>query len=71
MTEFLLRIFGVKMDNAAHISGVQVVLRNSGAVGWIILLAVLPGAKFWSLIPPRKGLATPRGNGGGALRRGR
>ena len=47
MTEFLLRIFGIKMDNAAHISGVQVVLRNSGAVGWIILLAVLLGAMTW------------------------
>ena len=47
MTEFLLRIFGVRMDNAAHISGVQVVLRNSGAVGWIILLAVLLGAMTW------------------------
>ncbi len=47
MTEFLLRIFGVKMDNAAHISGVQVVLRNSGAIGWIILLAVLLGAMTW------------------------
>ena len=47
MTEFLLRIFGVRMDNAAHISGVQVVLRNSGAIGWIILLAVLLGAMTW------------------------
>jgi len=47
VTEFLLRIFGVRMDNAAHISGVQVVLRNSGAIGWIILLAVLLGAMTW------------------------
>ena len=47
MTELLLRIFGVKMENAAQISGVQLVLRNSGAIGWIILLAVLLGAMTW------------------------
>ena len=47
MTDLLLRIFGVKIENAANISGVQVVLRNTGSVGWIILLALLLGAMTW------------------------
>ncbi len=47
MTDLLLRIFGVKIENAANISGVQVVLRNSGSMGWIILLALLLGAMTW------------------------
>ena len=47
MTDLLLRIFGVKIENAAHISGVQVVLRNTGQIGWILLLAVLLSAMTW------------------------
>lgn len=47
MTDFLLRIFGVKIENAANISGVQVVLRNTGSIGWIMLLALLLGAMTW------------------------
>src|ERR1041385_6591159 len=47
MTEFLLRIFGVKMENAAHVAGVQLALRNLHALGWIIFLALLLGALTW------------------------
>ncbi len=47
MTEFLLRIFGVKMENAAHIAGVHVVLRNLSLLGWVIFSALVLGALTW------------------------
>ena len=47
MTEFLLRIFGVTVENAAQISGVQFALRNGWALGWITLLAALLAAMTW------------------------
>ena len=47
MTEFLLRIFGVTVENAAQISGVQFALRNGWALGWIMLLAALLAAMTW------------------------
>jgi uncharacterized membrane protein len=47
MTEFLLRIFGVKIENAAHIAGVHVVLRNLSLLGWVIFFALVLGALAW------------------------
>jgi hypothetical protein len=47
VTDRLLRIFGVKVENAAQVSGVEVVLRNTGQIGWVILIAVLLGALTW------------------------
>ena len=47
MTEFLLRISGVTVENAAQISGVQFALRNGWALGWIMLLAALLAAMTW------------------------
>jgi uncharacterized membrane protein len=46
-TEILLRLFGVKIENAAHIAGAHLALRNSGMLGWIVLLALIILALTW------------------------
>ena len=43
----LLRIFGVKMEHASEVAGAQLILRNSGALGWVVLAALLIGGLTW------------------------
>ena len=40
-TEFLLRLCGVKIENALHVAGARLVLRNGDAAGWVVLAALL------------------------------
>jgi hypothetical protein len=47
MTEFLLLLCGVKLDDAAQFAGAQFSLRNGAALGWVIVLAALLGALAW------------------------
>ncbi len=47
MSPLLLKLLGVKIDGAANISGVQLALRNSGALGWIVALGFLLAALTW------------------------
>lgn len=46
-SEFLLRISGVKLENAGEVAGAQLVLRNSGALGWVIFGVLAIGALTW------------------------
>jgi uncharacterized membrane protein len=46
-SEILLRIFGVKMEHASEVAGAQLILRNSGALGWVVLAALLIGVLTW------------------------
>lgn len=41
MTEFLLKLCGVQREDAARVSGVELVLRNREWLGWIVGAAVL------------------------------
>jgi hypothetical protein len=62
VTEFLLKLCGVSRDEAARVSGVELVLRNREWLGWIagiaLLLAALVGLSYWrdtrENIGPRK-----------------
>jgi hypothetical protein len=47
VTEVLLRLSGVKVENAAEVTGAHVILRNSGAMGWVIFGALVIGALTW------------------------
>jgi hypothetical protein len=46
-TEVLLWVFGVKIEHAAQVAGAQLVLRNSSALGWVLLAAALISALTW------------------------
>lgn len=46
-TEIFLRLCGVRMDNAAHLAGARLALRNSDAIGWVILLGLVILALTW------------------------
>ncbi|EDY20094.1 hypothetical protein CfE428DRAFT_2683 [Chthoniobacter flavus Ellin428] len=46
-TEILLRLCGVKIENAAHIAGAHLALRNGDLLGWVILCALLILALTW------------------------
>ncbi len=45
--EVLLRLSGVKVENAAEVAGAQLILRNSGALGWVIVGILVIGALTW------------------------
>ena len=48
MTEFLLKLFGARVDDAVHITDASLALRGTSALGWILfLLAVLGAFIFW------------------------
>jgi hypothetical protein len=47
MTELLLRLCGVKIENAAHLAGARLALRNSDLAGWVVLAALLILALTW------------------------
>jgi hypothetical protein len=51
LTDLLLRFCGVNVENATQIAGAKLVLRNSGALGWVILAGVvvlgLTGWSYW------------------------
>jgi hypothetical protein len=47
VTDWLLRLCGVKLDQAGQIAGAQVALRNSSMLGWIVPLAIVLGALAW------------------------
>ncbi|MCX6976937.1 MAG: hypothetical protein NTX04_03145, partial [Verrucomicrobia bacterium] len=46
-TEILMRVFGVKVDKTAQVSGVELLLRNGSFLGWVILLGVVLGVWTW------------------------
>ena len=46
-TELLLRFCGVRIENASHVAGARLVLRNSDAMGWVIFGALLVLALTW------------------------
>ncbi|MDQ3625016.1 MAG: hypothetical protein M3463_21480, partial [Verrucomicrobiota bacterium] len=47
MTDFLLQLFGVQVESAERVAGAALALRHSGALGWILLLALVLGALTW------------------------
>ena len=47
MNVLLLRLCGVKIENAANIAGAELVLRNSDVLGWVLLAAAFVGAFTW------------------------
>ena len=48
MTEFLLRLFGARVEDAVHITDASLALRGASASGWILFLLALLGAfVFW------------------------
>jgi hypothetical protein len=48
MTEFLLRLFGARVDEAVHITDASLALRGTSALGWILFVLALLGAFiFW------------------------
>ena len=46
-TEIFLRLCGVKVDSAAHLAGARLALRNSDALGWVILFGLVILALTW------------------------
>ena len=49
MIEFLLKLFGVKIDGALKVVSVGLEFRNGGAIGWVILLGfALAGLAWWT-----------------------
>lgn len=63
-TELLLRTCGVRVENAVAISGAQLVLRNSSALGWVILaLLLLGGMAWWSYWRDARDMISPRRRG--------
>ena len=62
MTDFLLKLCGLKIEGASRVSAVEFALRNSAWLGWIVGLAVMLAALAWysywrdsrDLISPRK-----------------
>lgn len=46
-TEILMRVFGVKVNKTAQVSGVELLLRNGSFLGWVILLGVVLGVWTW------------------------
>jgi hypothetical protein len=44
MTEFLLKLFGARVDDAVHITDASLALRGTSALGWIIFLLLFLGA---------------------------
>ena len=47
LTELLLRLCGVRIENAAHVAGARLMLRNSEAAGWVVLAALIVLALTW------------------------
>src|SRR5882762_7618975 len=47
LPEILLRLCGVKIENAAHIAGAHLALRNSEMLGWVLLSALIILALTW------------------------
>jgi hypothetical protein len=47
MSEFLLKLCGVKMESASHVSGAEFVLRNKAWMGWVITLAIVLAVLTW------------------------
>ena len=49
MTEFLLKLFGARVEDAVHITDASLAFRGTSALGWIILLLIALGAfVFWT-----------------------
>ena len=47
MTDFLLKLCGLKIEGASHVSGVEFALRNTMWLGWVVALAVLLAGLAW------------------------
>ena len=47
MTEFLLKLCGVKVEGASRVSGAEFVLRNKAWMTWVIALAVALAVLTW------------------------
>lgn len=47
MIQLLLNLFGVKAAGIQRLSGVSIYFQNRGAIGWVILFALLLGALSW------------------------
>ncbi len=47
MTDFLLKLCGLKIEGASHVSGVDFALRNTMWLGWVVALAVLLAGLAW------------------------
>ncbi|MEI9894489.1 MAG: hypothetical protein WDN28_11540 [Chthoniobacter sp.] len=47
MTEWLLRILGVRAEAGAHLAGARLALRNSDVLGWVVPLALLILVLAW------------------------
>lgn len=49
MTEFLLKLFGARVEDAVHVTDASLAFRGTSALGWIILLLIALGAfVFWT-----------------------
>jgi uncharacterized membrane protein len=49
MTRLLIRLLGVKIDAAQDVSSVSFHLRNGGALGWTVVMALLLGGFAWGV----------------------
>lgn len=47
MIDFLLKLLGVKIENAAKVVSISMQFRNGGALGWILLLGLAFGGLAW------------------------
>jgi hypothetical protein len=47
VTEFLLKLCGVKVEGASRVAGAEFALRNQSWLGWVIVLAVLLATLTW------------------------
>ncbi len=60
MPNLLLRLLGVHLEGNSAVSGAHLVLRNSGALGWIIFLAlVLVALTWWSYWRDSRDMLSP------------
>ena len=59
MVPLLLRIFGVRLDSADRLVGVNVELRNGSLLGWIVPLGLVLGGVAWWLYRRSAAHATP------------
>jgi hypothetical protein len=61
VTDFLLKLCGLKVDGASRVSGVEFVFRNSAWMGTVLALALVLGAvAWWSYWRDARELLTPR-----------